>query len=171
MQQAAVVVHQAVPVLVLQRDAERERLAAVQAVTLGQLGQLQVAEPFGLELRALFEACLRDGEPHPAGGAGRAALQVEEGQLVRLDLGTTVFIDVIPEVHVLAHGGMHAADVQDLLAVQEHPHVVIAEEAVVQRADVVRLEVELQLEAHAEIGVVVGRRIIDLGRSITGSRI
>ena len=62
--------------------------------------------------------------------------------------------DVVPQVHILAHGGVHAADVTHQLAVQEYPHIIVAEEVILQRAHVIVGQVEGQLKGHAEIAVV-----------------
>ena len=49
---------------------------------------------------------------------------------------------------------MDAADVADELPIQEHPKVIIAEEVILQRAFVIRRQVEADGEIHAEEPVV-----------------
>ena len=50
---------------------------------------------------------------------------------------------------------MHAADVADQLAVQEDPHIIVAEEEVFQGTGVILGQFKLQSELHAEEAVVV----------------
>lgn len=69
---------------------------------------------------------------HVARRAGRAALGVEEGERVLL-VFRAVCADIIPQVHVFTDGRVDAADVADELVVQKDPHVVVAEERIVQR--------------------------------------
>ena len=104
------------------------------------------------------------GELHPAGGAGQAALGVEEGQGI---LSRALLFDVIPQIHVLAHRAVDAADVAHQLAFfgllvrQEHPHVVVAEEIVLQGAAVVRRQVKFDGVLHPEQVVVINTVVAD----------
>ena len=49
---------------------------------------------------------------------------------------------------------MDAADVADKLVIQKDPHIVVAEERVFQRPDIVRRQCEFNGVLHAEEGVV-----------------
>ena len=104
------------------------------------------------------------GELHPAGGAGQAALGVEEGQSIP---SRAPLFDVIPQIHVLAHRAVDAADVahqlafSGLLVRQEHPHVVVAEEVILQGAAVVLRQVKFDGVLHPEQVVVINTVVAD----------
>ena len=72
-----------------------------------------------------------------------------------LGFGASVLPQVVPQVHILAHGGVDAADVAHQLVVQEHPHIIVAEEVVFQRTHIVRRQGELHGVLHPEEAVVV----------------
>ena len=93
----------------------------------------------------------RKREAHVAGGAGSAALGVEEGERV---LACPPLFQIVPQVNILADGGVNAADVADELVIQEHPHVVVAEEVILQRADIILRQREFHSVLHTEEGVV-----------------
>ena len=93
----------------------------------------------------------RKREAHVAGGAGSAALGVEEGERV---LACPPLLQIVPQVDILADGGVNAADVADELVIQEHPHVVVAEEVILQRADIILRQREFHSVLHTEEGVV-----------------
>ena len=90
---------------------------------------------------------------HVARRAGRAALGVEEGERVLL-VFRAVCADIIPQVHVFTDGRVDAADVADERVVQKDPHVVVAEERIVQRPDIIRRQRKRHRILHAEEGVV-----------------
>ena len=103
----------------------------------------------------------RKREAHVAGGAGSAALGVEEGERV---LAGIPLLQIVPQINVLADGGVNAADVADELVVQEHPHVVVTEEVILQRADIILRQLELHSVLHTEEGVV-RNAVIAVGKS------
>ena len=61
---------------------------------------------------------------------------------------------IIAQVDILADGAVHAADVADQPTVQKYPQIVVAEEGVFQRADVILRQLEIDREVHAEEPVV-----------------
>ena len=146
-----VLVVQGFAIGIVELDGEVEVLIQVAAQTFHLLLDAEAAH--------LLDRDLRNGgkdEAHVAGGTGSAALGVEEGEGVGTGLGRPVLVlHIIPQVHVLAHGGMHAADVADQLAVQEDPHIIVAEEEVFQGTGVILGQCKLQSELHAEEAVVV----------------
>ena len=92
-------------------------------------------------------------EVHVARRAGRAALGVEEGERVLL-VFRAVGVDIIPQVHVFTDGRVDTADVADERVVQKDPHIVVAEERIVQRPDIIRRQRKRHRILHAEEGVV-----------------
>ena len=62
--------------------------------------------------------------------------------------------DIIPQVHVFTDGRVDAADVADERVVQKDPHIVVAEERIVQRPDIIRRQRKRHRILHAEEGVV-----------------
>ena len=90
---------------------------------------------------------------HVARRAGRATLGVEEGERVLL-VFRAVCADIIPQVHVFTDGRVDAADVADERVVQKDPHIVVAEERIVQRPDIIRRQRKRHRILHAEEGVV-----------------
>ena len=92
-------------------------------------------------------------EVHVARRAGRAALGIEEGERV-LRVFRAVGVDIVPQVHVLTDGRMDAADIADERVVQKDPHIVVAEERIVQRPDIIRRQRKRHRILHAEEGVV-----------------
>ena len=97
----------------------------------------------------------RQSELHPAGGAGSAALGVKQRQGVLTNCVRTVFGKMLSQVDILACRLVDTADITDQLVVQEQPQVVVTEEAVLQRPDVVLGDGKLKLELHPEVGVMV----------------
>ena len=96
----------------------------------------------------------REREVHVAGGAGRAALGIEDRQRVLLGFCPAFLTQIVPQIDVFADRGMDAADVADKLVIQKDPHIVVAEERVFQRPDIVRRQREFDGILHAEEGVV-----------------
>ena len=110
--------------------------------------------------RRLLERDARDRrqrEVHVACGTGCAAFRVEDRQRMRFGLCAFFpidFVDIIPQIDVLANRGVDAADVADELVVQKDPHIVVAEERIVQRPHIVRRQREFNGVLHPEVGVV-----------------
>ena len=145
-----VVVQHFVAGLVIKLDVEIELLAGL-ILAHHLLADLQVAG-FLLDVHPGHGG---QGEVHVAGGAGGAALGIEEGQGMGLGFGASVPLQVVPQIHILAHGGVDAADVAHQLVIQEHPHIIVAEEVVFQGPHVVRRQGELHGVLHPEEAVVV----------------
>ena len=142
----SIVIQDLASVLVIEPDGEIELLVGV-VLTQNLLADLQVAG-FLLDVHAGHGG---QGEVHVAGGAGGAALGIEEGQ----GMGPGgPFLQIVPQVHILAHGGVDAAEVAHQLIVQEHPHIIVAEEIVFQGPHVVRRQGELHGVLHAKEAVV-----------------
>ena len=142
-----VVVQHRFSVLVIKLDVEIELLAGL-ILAHHLLADLQVAG-FLLDVHPGHGG---QGEVHVAGGAGGAALGIEEGQ----GMGPGgPFLQIVPQIHILAHGGVDAADVAHQLVIQEHPHIIVAEEVVFQRPHIVRRQGELHGVLHPEEAVVV----------------
>ena len=81
----------------------------------------------------------RQGELHVAARSGKTALGIEEGKLV---LAFRTLSDVIPQVHIFAERTVNATEIAHESGValrisQENPHIVIAEEVVFQRTNIV----------------------------------
>ena len=128
---------------------ERERLLRVSLA-----GDLLIDHQAA---RCLFDVDAgdrREREVHVAGGAGRAALSIEDRQRVLLGLCPAFLTQIVPQIDVFADRGMDAADVADERIVQKDPHIVVTEERVFQRPDIVRRQREFDGILHAEEGVV-----------------
>ena len=94
----------------------------------------------------------RECKVHVAGRARGSSLGVEEGERMCACLA---HFEVVPKVDILADGRVNAADIANELVVKEHPHIVVAEEVVLQRALIVCGEREAYGILHAEEAVVV----------------
>ena len=100
----------------------------------------------------------RQRELHIAGGAGQTTLRVVEAK----GMGAGAALShIIPQVHILAHRAVDAADIAYQPAIQKHPHIIVAEEIVLQRPDVILGQSELHSVLHAE-HVVVSDAVIAL---------
>ena len=127
------------------------------------LGRVAFADHFLADRqisRRLLERNARDGrqrEVHVACGTGCAAFRVEDRQRMRFGLCAFFpidFVDIIPQIDVLADRRMDTADVADKLLIEEDPHIVVTEECVFQRPHIVRRQREFNGVLHPEVGVV-----------------
>ena len=94
----------------------------------------------------------RECKVHVAGRARGSSLGVEEGERMCACLA---YFEVVPKIDILADGRVNAADIADEPVVKEHPHIVVAEEVVLQRALIVFREREAYGILHTEEAVVV----------------
>ena len=92
------------------------------------------------------------GELHVAGGAGQTALSVIELKRV---LARVALRDVVPTGSHMRRWSCARRNVTNKPAIEEYPHIVIAEEVVLQRANIIFSQLELDAVLHAE-HVVVG---------------
>ena len=128
---------------------ERERLLRVSLA-----GDLLIDHQAARRLLDVDAGDRREREVHVAGGAGRAALGIEDRQRVLFGRCPAFLTQIVPQIDVFADRGMDAADVADERIVQKDPHIVVTEERVFQRPDIVRRQREFDGILHAEEGVV-----------------
>ena len=77
--------------------------------------------------------------------------------LARIALG-----NIIPKINVSSHRAVNTSDIADQPSIQEHPHIIVAEEIVFQRAYVILSQLEVDAVLHAE--EVVVRQAVIAGR-------
>ena len=79
-------------------------------------------------------------------------------------------LQIVPKVDIFADGCMHAADVAHEPAVEEDPHIVVAEEVIFQRADIVLCQREFHGVLHAEEGIVRLTVVAGRERTVTAGK-